>query len=167
MDAAFTLAWRHAAGLVFPEDLPMAAADLLARGIGADSPALCELAGRPGRGEHSDELTELLRQAMEDLGLPALDEELVERCRMYETALGLLSGEIEPGEVAVEGWHRIGENATEAERRFATAVDGAGCPDYLGAWPVEAVRAWVREVMAAAAEVVAADDPRTAGGPGR
>ncbi|MFI9359556.1 hypothetical protein ACIG5E_00610 [Kitasatospora sp. NPDC053057] len=30
MDAVFTLAWQHAAGQVFPEGLPMAAAELLA-----------------------------------------------------------------------------------------------------------------------------------------
>ncbi|MFD4657697.1 hypothetical protein ACFWP2_18945 [Kitasatospora sp. NPDC058444] len=166
MNEAFTLAWRHAAGRVFPEDLPMAAAELLARGVGGDSPALCELAGRPGRGERSGELAELLRQAMDELGLPVLDEELVERCRMYETAVELLSGEVAPGDVAAEDWHWTSGNATEAERRFVAAVDEAGCPDCLGAWPAEAARAWVREVMAVAAEVAAADDPRTAGGLG-
>ncbi|MFF4382754.1 hypothetical protein [Kitasatospora sp. NPDC001547] len=166
MDAVFTLALRHDAGRVFPEDLPMAAAELLARGIGGESPALCELAGRSGRGERAGELTELLRQATEELGLPVLDEELVERCRMYETAVELVSGELSPDEVAVTAWHWTGAEATEAERRFVAAVDEAGCPDCLGAWPEELARAWVREVTAAAAGVLAGGDPRTAAGLG-
>ncbi|MET8540357.1 hypothetical protein ABZW03_06850 [Kitasatospora sp. NPDC004799] len=152
MDSVFALLWRHAAGRVFPEDLPMAAADLLARGVGGDSPALCELAGRRGRGEPADELRELLRQAAEDLGLPVLDGEIVERCRLYETAVELTSGETVPDQVAVEAWRWIAGNATEAERRFVAAYDESCCPDCLDEEAQELARVWVREVTAVAAE---------------
>ena len=47
MDQVRELAWDYAAGQVFVEELPMAAAHALGRGI--DSPALRELAGLCGR----------------------------------------------------------------------------------------------------------------------
>ncbi|WBP86067.1 hypothetical protein [Kitasatospora cathayae] len=69
MDAVFALAWQYAAGQLLPEDLPMAAAELLA--VGEVSPALCNLAGR---GEPTAELEELFREAMAELGVPVPDE---------------------------------------------------------------------------------------------
>ncbi len=61
MDAAFILAWQYSVGLVFPEDLPMAAAELPAEG--QDSRALRDLAGR-SRNDDTAELQDLLREAM-------------------------------------------------------------------------------------------------------
>ncbi|MBD0671562.1 hypothetical protein [Streptomyces sp. CBMA156] len=159
MDAAFTLAWRHTAGLVFPEDLPMAAAGLLGQGIGGDSPALCELAGRQGRGEPSDELTGLLHRALGELGLPVPDDEFARRCRLHHTAARLTSGEITPGEAAVALWVGSLSEPTAAERRLEEAVAEVCCPDCVETtWPAEAARNWEREMVEAAAVLAASAD---------
>ncbi|MFF4920050.1 hypothetical protein ACFY4B_05650 [Kitasatospora sp. NPDC001261] len=162
MDDAFTLAWQYSAGLVFPEDLPMAAAGLLAAGIGGDSPALCDLAGRPGRGEPPVELTELLWQAMAELGLPVPDDGFVQRSLLHHTAARLVSGEITPVEAVAMLWSRIDERTTGAERRLAELVDRVCCPGCVDTWPVEVTRDWEREMRAAAVEVASAADHRNA-----
>ncbi|MET9182792.1 hypothetical protein ABZX88_31945 [Kitasatospora aureofaciens] len=161
MDAAFTLAWQHAAGQVFPEDLPMAAAELLA--AGDDSPALCDLAGR-SRGEPTGELEELFREAMAELGVPVPEEALAGRCLLRHLAAGVAEGRLAPKEAAGTAWHGMDEFATEVERRFARAAKRLCCADCLVVvedGDPEAFRAWEQEVSAAAdAVAVATDDPR-------
>ncbi|MGW3043510.1 hypothetical protein ACWC9T_26475 [Kitasatospora sp. NPDC001159] len=160
MDAVFTLAWQHVAGLVFPEDLPMAAAELLA--AGEDSPALCDLAGR-GRGEPTAELEELFREALEELGVPRPDSRLAERCLLRHLAAGVVAGELRPGEAVGWVWHDMGETATEVEWQFAEAVLRMCCSTCLEETEAEAVHAWEQEVSAAAATLAAAaaDNPLT------
>ncbi|MFJ7905929.1 hypothetical protein [Kitasatospora sp. NPDC096204] len=135
MNDAFTLGWRYSTGAVSPEELPMAAAELLAAGVGGESPALCELAGRRGRGEHSAELTALLWRAMTELGLPVPDEDFVRRCELHRAAARLTSGECTPSEAAAALWHAAGDHRTVAERRFAAVVDQLCCPDCVDVEP--------------------------------
>ncbi|MEV7189239.1 hypothetical protein [Kitasatospora sp. NPDC093102] len=158
MNDAFTLAWQYTAGLVHPEGLPMAAAELLAAGVGEESPALCELAGRRGRGESSAELTELLWQAMAELGLPVPDGDFVRRCVLHRTAARLTSGEITPGEAVVRLWHLGGSNATAAEEWLAEVVGRLCCPDCLDGLEPGAQQDWERELRAAAVAVTAEPD---------
>ncbi|MFF2541783.1 hypothetical protein ACFVUY_04405 [Kitasatospora sp. NPDC058063] len=158
MNDAFTLAWRYATGLVHPEDLPMAAAELLAAGVGAQSAALCDLAGRRGRGERSAELSGLLWQAMAELGLPVPDEDFVGRCLLHRTAARLVSEEITSGDAVSELWRASGGAADAAEQRFAALADQVCCPDCLGDRESGARQDWERELRAAAVEVASAAD---------
>ncbi|MFF2141565.1 hypothetical protein [Kitasatospora sp. NPDC058190] len=158
MDAVFTLAWQHAAGLVCPEDLPMAAAELLA--AGEDSPALCDLAGR-GRGEPTADLEELFREALEELGVPCPDSGLAERCLLRSLAAGVVAGEVTPKEAAGRAWLGMGETATDVEWQFAEAVLRMCCSSCLvevETYNAEAYQAWEQEVSAAAAILAAAAD---------
>ncbi|MFG2847046.1 hypothetical protein ACGF12_28310 [Kitasatospora sp. NPDC048296] len=161
MDAVFTLAWQHAVGLVFPEDLPMAAAELLA--AGEDSSALCDLAGR-GRGEPTAELDQLLREALAELDVPRPDSGLAERCLLRHLAAGVVAGELTAKEAAGRAWLGMGETATDVEWQFAEAVLRNCCSSCLLELETdnaEAYRAWEQEVSAAAATLAAAasDNP--------
>jgi hypothetical protein len=107
--------WRHAAGSLFPEELPMVAAEALAQG--ADSPALRELAGL---GKRSDtlEILDLYQAALEELGIPVPSTEEAVRRRLRELADGLASGRMSVVDVAEktgpgESW------MTESEFEFA------------------------------------------------
>ncbi|MFE4516591.1 hypothetical protein ACFRMQ_20640 [Kitasatospora sp. NPDC056783] len=158
MDDAFTLGWQYSAGLVTPEDLPMAAANLLAEGIGGQSSALCDLAGRPGRGESSAELEELLWQAMAELGLPVPDDAFVERAALHHAAARLTSGEI----TAAKAFGRLrwisGGDLTDAERRLLSVTDEPCCEGCFESWPSAVRQEWERELKAAALDVVSAPD---------
>ncbi|WP_316524525.1 hypothetical protein [Kitasatospora brasiliensis] len=158
MSDLFTLAWQYSAGLVMPEDLPMAAADLLAAGVGAESSALCELAGRRGYGESSAELKELLWQAMAELGLPVPDDDVVLRSLLHHTAAGLTSGEITPEEAFGRLYCGFEIDLTEAERGFLAVADQNCCPGCLRVWPSAVRQKWGEELRAAAAEVVSTSD---------
>ena len=89
MDAAFILAWQYSVGLVFPEDLPMAAAELPAEG--QDSRALRDLAGR-SRNDDTAELQDLLREAMAEMRVPVPDDDTAERCLLHHLAARLIAG---------------------------------------------------------------------------
>jgi hypothetical protein len=160
MDAVFALAWQHAAGLVYPEDLPLAAAELLA--AGEESPALCDLAGR-GRGEQTAELEELFREALEELGVPGPDNRLAERCLLRHLAAGVVAGGLRPKETVGQVWHDMAETATDLEWQFAEAVLQMCCSSCLlevETYNAEAFHAWEQEVSAAAATLAAsADNP--------
>ncbi|MFI6152845.1 hypothetical protein ACIBCA_09150 [Kitasatospora sp. NPDC051170] len=160
MDPVYTLAWRHGAGQVMPEDLPMAAADLLA--AGEDSPALCDLAGR-ARNEAPAELIDLLSTALAELGLPEPGCGLSWRCHVWETAERVATGALVPEELVGNFRCDAEADATETEWGFAAhylEVDCTSCLSYMSA---EDVTAWAASTRAAAGAVVSAgDDPRVA-----
>jgi hypothetical protein len=97
MDQPATVAWQYVVRLIFPEDLPTAAAHLLAAGY--DSPSLCDLAG-PSRRAETAEIDELLDGAMDELGVPIPDEETAERCLLHHMATQLGAGAISPRDAA-------------------------------------------------------------------
>ncbi|MCU7820403.1 hypothetical protein [Kitasatospora sp. DSM 101779] len=158
MDPAFTLAWQHAVGHVLPEDLPMAAAELLAEGL--DSPALRDLAGR-SRNEDTAELDALLHRAVAELGVAAPDHGTAERCLLHHLSARLVYGDLTPREVAARVWHGMAETATEPEARFlavATEECCSCCLDSLDIHHPEAFRSWEARLGASAALLVSADD---------
>ncbi|MGW4648209.1 hypothetical protein [Kitasatospora sp. NPDC004289] len=160
MDAAFTLAWQLSVGLVFPEGLPTAAAELLAGGH--DSPALRDLAGR-SRHEDTSELKRLLQEALGELSVPVPDSDTAERCLLHHLAARLTAGDISPKDVAATLWHGVADTGTDLETRFARA---AVEEDYLDAMETdqpEEFRSWEDAVRAAAVALTAAgDDPLAA-----
>ncbi|GJF35007.1 hypothetical protein KNE206_77070 [Kitasatospora sp. NE20-6] len=162
MDTAFTLAWQHAVGLVHPEDLPMAAARLLAENL--DSPALRDLAGR-SRNDGTTELDALLRKAMGELGVAVPDQEIAERCLLRHQAARLTAGEATSGEVAAALWHGMADTATDPEIRFLrAALEDEYYLDHMEAHRPEAFRAWENTLRAAATALDTADDsPLTPG----
>jgi hypothetical protein len=97
MDELRELAWEYAASRKFPEDLPMAAALALARGI--DSPALRELAGL-GRRSDTSELHSLFTLALEELQLPMPSPEQAARRDLHRLARDLVAGRRSPRDVA-------------------------------------------------------------------
>lgn len=168
MDSAFTLAWQRAVGHVFPEDLPMAAAELLAEGL--DSPTLRDLAGR-SRNDDTTELDALLRRAVAELGVSAPDHTTAERCLLHHLSSRLASGELTPKEVAARVWHGMAETATEPELRFLTVATEECCScclDSLELRQPEAFHSWEIRLRAAAAVLGFADDnPLDPGPPGQ
>ncbi|WP_031070147.1 hypothetical protein [Streptomyces sp. NRRL WC-3742] len=160
MDPVYTLAWRHGAGLVPPEDLPMAAADLLV--AGEDSPALRDLAGR-ARSESPAELIGLLSAALAELGVVEPGYGISWRCHVWEAAECVATGGLAPEELVENFWHDAEVDATEAERQFAAHYTEVDCTSCLACMSAEQVTAWAESTRAAAGAVVAAaDDPRVA-----
>lgn len=97
MDELRELAWAYAANRKFPEDLPMAAALALARGI--DSPALRELAGL-GRRSDTAEIHNLFEHALEQLEVAMPSPEQAARRDLHRLAGELVAGRRTPREVA-------------------------------------------------------------------
>lgn len=97
MDELLELAWEYAASRKFPEDLPMAAALALARGI--DSPALRELAGL-GRRSDTAELHSLFEHALDELEMPMPSPEQAARRDLHRLARDLVAGRRTPRDVA-------------------------------------------------------------------
>lgn len=97
MDELRELAWQYAASRMFPEDLPMAAAQALARGI--DSPALRELAGL-GRRSDTAEIHSLFERALNELEVPMPSPEQAARRDLHRIARDLVAGLRTPLEVA-------------------------------------------------------------------
>ncbi|MFG3684385.1 hypothetical protein ACGF5H_30265 [Micromonospora chalcea] len=93
-DLAVRLAMDEPVG----DDLAMAAAHALARGV--DSPSLRELAGL-SKGQ-SREAVDLFRQAMEDLGSPVPDESGARLHLMRAAAASIIDGEGDPEDLAHE-----------------------------------------------------------------
>ncbi|MFD8482123.1 hypothetical protein [Kitasatospora sp. NPDC059673] len=138
----------------------MAAAELVADGF--ESLALYDLAGR-GRREPASELEPLLRQAMEELGVPFPGWAESERWLLRDLAARVGEGRLTPREFAeaVEG----GEFARAVEGRES---GGAGqdeaalcrlladcCSCCVGHWAPSVFAAWEAEVRVAAAALVA------------
>ncbi|MER6587714.1 hypothetical protein [Micromonospora chalcea] len=93
-DLAVRLAMDEPVG----DDLAMAAAHALARGV--DSPSLRELAGL-SKGQ-SREAVDLFRQAMEELGSPVPDEGGARLHFMRVAAASIIDGEGDPEDLAHE-----------------------------------------------------------------
>ncbi|MER5863346.1 hypothetical protein [Kitasatospora sp. NPDC002040] len=162
MDAAFTLAWQYAAHQVRSEDLPMAAARLLAGDH--DSPALRELAGCSGRERWSD-LDPMIRQALDELGHPVPSGAAAERHLVHHLAGRLAADELTPSEVYAElGTHTTGDLATKAEEQLIGVVARAACcrscfSEFEEFSPGE-FRTWEADVRSAAAALLTSgDDP--------
>ncbi|MFK0194517.1 hypothetical protein [Kitasatospora sp. NPDC090308] len=155
MDAAFTLAWQHSVGLVFPENLPRAAAELMAEG--QDSPALRDLAGRSGN-EDTAELQGLLQEAMGELCVPVPDGETAERCLLHHLAARLTAGDITPKDVAATLWYGIADTGTDLESQFARAATEEDYLDAMETNQPEAFRSWENALRAAAITLAAAEN---------
>jgi hypothetical protein len=97
MDELREVAWEVAAGRTFPEDLPMAAALALARGI--DSPALRELAGL-GRRSDTAELRSMFVHALEQLKIALPSPDQAARRDLHRLAQEFVAGERTPHEIA-------------------------------------------------------------------
>lgn len=97
MDELRALAWEYAAGRKLPQDLPMAAALALARGV--DSPALRELAGL-GRRSDTAELHSLFERALDELGVPLPSPEQAARRDLHRLARDFVAGRSTPRDVA-------------------------------------------------------------------
>lgn len=112
MDELRDLAWEYAASRKFPEDLPMAAALALARGI--DSPALRELAGL-GRRSDTAELHSLFEHALDELDVAMPSPEQAARRGLRRLARDLVTGRRTPRDVAricyfADAWMNQDEN---------------------------------------------------------
>nr|WSX75804.1 hypothetical protein OH826_19285 [Streptomyces sp. NBC_00899] len=143
MDQPTTVAWQYLVRLIFPEDMPMAAAHLLAAGY--DSPSLCDLAGLCRRAETA-EIDELFEGAMDELGVRVPDDETAERCLLHHMATQLCAGAVSPRDAAARVWQTIA-SLTEAEREFVQAVGEEYYLDYLSP---EELRSWENSVRLAA-----------------
>jgi hypothetical protein len=97
MDELREVAWELAAGRKFPEDLPMAAALALARGI--DSPALRELAGL-GRRSDTTELRSLFELALSQLKMMIPSPDQAARRDLHRLAQEFVAGNRTPHEIA-------------------------------------------------------------------
>jgi hypothetical protein len=152
MDQPATVAWQYVVRLIFPEDLPMVAAHLLAAGY--DSPSLGDLAGLSRRAETA-EIDELFDGAMDELGVPIPDDETAERCLLHHMATRLCTGAVSPRDAAARIWQGIA-SLTEAERKFVQAVGEEYYLDYLSP---EDLRAWENAVLLAAQTLAQAAFP--------
>ncbi|MGW4379863.1 hypothetical protein [Kitasatospora sp. NPDC004531] len=156
METLRVMVMRRAAGQIWPEQLPTAAAELLADGYDT-SPALVELAGCGGR-ERGDELEQLWHRALGELGVvePELDE--VERWVLRDVAARVVSGTVElPEVVAVVGGL---ECAVEEAAALFVRVVVEGCcqwcvAELIDAGPSEVLAGWEAKVRAAAAALSA------------
>ncbi|MET8043425.1 hypothetical protein ABZU25_21490 [Micromonospora sp. NPDC005215] len=84
------------------DDLPMAAAHALTRGV--DSPSLRELAGL-SKGQSRDAV-DLFRQAMDELGCPVPGKSGARLYLMHQAAANILAGKGDPEDLAHEiYWH--------------------------------------------------------------
>ena len=97
MDELQRAAWEYVAGRVFPEDLPVVAAQTLADG--ADSPALCELAALNRRSDPR-EIRECFASALAELGITLPSYEQAGRRDLQRLAEDLVAGRRSPRETA-------------------------------------------------------------------
>ncbi|MFD8482124.1 hypothetical protein [Kitasatospora sp. NPDC059673] len=152
------MAMRQVAGRLWPEHLPMAAAELLVGGH--DSPALRELAGCSGR-ERRDDLEQLWYQVLDELGVERLELQEAERWALRDIAARLVSGDLVslPELVAEVTGLDIDNAEGELELGFSLAVRAGCCEgcvaDELAAGKPELLAGWEAEVRAAAVALVA------------
>lgn len=139
-----TLAWQYTAGLVPNEELPTAAAGLLAAGL--DSPALRRLAGLSRR----DGNAELFSSLLGEFGLASPDEGTAERCVLHHLAERLTAGAATPRETADVVWRRLHAGRPEAERAFVDAVGPEYHVEHIAAELPEAFAAWEERLHSAA-----------------
>ncbi|WP_329128908.1 hypothetical protein OG552_01660 [Streptomyces sp. NBC_01476] len=143
MDQPVTIAWQYVVGLIFPEDLPMAAAHVLAAGY--DSPSLRDLAGRSRRTD-TEETAALFEGTTNELGVRIPDDETAERCLLHHMATRLCTGAVSPRDAAARVWQGIA-CLTAPEYAFVQAV---GEEYYLDHLSPEDFRTWENAVRLAA-----------------
>lgn len=97
MDELRELAWQYAADAAHVEDLPMRAAEALARGV--DSPVLRELAGL-GRRSDPREIRGLYVEAMTELRIKMPSAEEAFQREVLRVARDLVEGRLTPRQAA-------------------------------------------------------------------
>ncbi|MFJ5926135.1 hypothetical protein ACIQF6_26350 [Kitasatospora sp. NPDC092948] len=160
MESLRAVANRQVVGWIRPEQLPMAAAELLVDGH--DAPSLVELAGCSGR-ERSAELEQLWHRALDELGVQQSESESgseeVERWALHDIAARLASGEIRSMPEVMAAANGLDGAEGEAELRFLRAVREGCCEgcvtEQATAGGSEPFAAWEAQVRAAAAALVA------------
>lgn len=151
MDTMRELVWEYAAHRVFPEDLPMAAAQALARGL--DSPALRELAGL-GRRSDAGDIRNLFERTLGELVITLPSPEEVSRRDLHRLAQDLVAGRISPGQTArvtrfTQSW------MNPAESDFVN--QWCSFDDILDDLPAERIPVVEAALLASALEVVGSD----------
>ncbi|MGW4699072.1 hypothetical protein [Streptomyces sp. NPDC004285] len=116
-------AWLYRADQVCPEDLPMTAAQALARGM--DTPALCELAGLPRRADPRD-IRDTFELALEELGIALPDHHLARRYALHRLATRFAAGEVDLAELVSDEWS-VTEGATAEEHAFVALLPTCAC----------------------------------------
>lgn len=143
MEPLRVLALRYASGQLSAEELPLAAAELLA--AGQDGPALCDLAGR-GRRESSAELLDLLREALAEAGVPYPEPADVDRWRLRDLVARLRDGQLTPDQTAAEA-EQIGWDDGAPPELVPLLHQYCTCCS-ASYWTAEQYRAWADEVRA-------------------
>ncbi|WP_185899278.1 hypothetical protein [Streptomyces sp. WAC07061] len=116
-------AWLYQADQVCPEDLPMTAAQALARGM--DAPALFELAGLPRHADPRD-IRDTFEQALEELGIVRPDPHLARRYALRGLASRFTAGNVDLAELASGEWSEV-EVETAEEQAFVTLLPSCAC----------------------------------------
>ncbi|MFF0478849.1 hypothetical protein [Streptomyces sp. NPDC004284] len=116
-------AWLYQADQVCPEDLPMTAAQALARGM--DTPALCELAGLPRHADPRD-IRDTFEQALEELGIVLPDHHLSRRYALRRLASRFTAREVDLAELASDEWSEV-EVETAEEQAFVALLPPCAC----------------------------------------
>ncbi|WP_405676664.1 hypothetical protein OG239_39960 [Streptomyces sp. NBC_00868] len=116
-------AWRYQADEIYPEDLPMIAAEALAAGL--DTPVLCELAGLPRNADARD-IHEAFEEALAESGMELPDPVLARRHALRRLAAKFIDGEIALAELAAGDWWET-EVETEEERSFVSLIPQCEC----------------------------------------
>ncbi|MFD7644339.1 hypothetical protein ACFV4P_27260 [Kitasatospora sp. NPDC059795] len=152
MESLRVRAMRQVVGQLCCEQLPMAAAELLAEGD--DSPTLRELAGCNGR-EPRDELEQLWGRALDELGVQRPGQEEAQRWALRDLAGRLHSGELDSLAEAVATVGGLEYAEGEPELAFCRIVMEGCCEGCVADGNPEALAEWEARVRAAAAALVA------------
>ncbi|MFF0387241.1 hypothetical protein ACFYS8_00945 [Kitasatospora sp. NPDC004615] len=152
MSRVRAVALRYRAGELATGELPMAAAELVADGY--ESPALYDLAGR-GRREAASELEPLLREALDELGVPFPSCADGERWWLRELAGRVGEGSLAPGEFAEAVMYRESFGASQEDEEALLGLLSDYCSCCVGHWPPEVFVVWEAEVRVAAAAMAA------------
>ncbi|WP_431047087.1 hypothetical protein ACQUSR_33375 [Streptomyces sp. P1-3] len=117
------VACRYQADEIYPEDLPMIAAEALAAGL--DTPTLCELAGWSRNADVRD-IRNAFEQALSESGIELPDPGLARRHALRRLAARLVDGEIAPADLATDDWWET-EVETAEERSFVLLIPQCEC----------------------------------------
>ncbi len=117
------VAWRHQAGEMRPEDLPMAAAEALAAGM--HDPALTELAGMPRNADPRD-IRDAFEQALSDVGITPPDRSQAQRYALRALAERFVAGQAALAELASADWWETEVESAE-ERAFVALIPPCTC----------------------------------------
>lgn len=145
------VALRYCAGVLKTEELPMAAAELVADGY--ESPALYDLAGRSRR-EPAFELEPLLREVLDEFGLPYPGVAGGERWLLRDLAARVVAGSMTPAELADAVIHRPLDELDRDEEALVGELAGY-CDCCIGSWLPENLLRWETDVRSAAAVLAA------------